>query len=471
MPVDNQLLVAALIGAGIGLLVGALVATVFALRRIGQLRGEEAALRSALRSQEQLDHERDTALEIARERLTASFKMLAGESLQSNSKNFLSLARENLGRYQTQAKAEMSEREQAINNLVKPINEALRKTEQQITDIEKDRRQAYGHISAHLQNMHVSQKALQSETQKLVGALKRPEVRGQWGEITLRRLTELAGMVENCDFYEQEHRPTEDGAIRPDMVIRLPDQRELVVDVKTPLDAYLAATEATDPATRKTELARHARRVRDRIQQLSAKAYWTQFKHSPEFVILFIPGDQFLSAALDEDPTLLDEALRQKVILATPTSFVALLKAVAYGWRQLALAKSAEEIRDKAEELYKRLATFTAHMAAIGKHLGSSVEAFNRAVGSLESQVLPGARKFTEMGIVPRRPLETLTPLEKAAREVTARPEAVESDLAGETDAETTPQSAEADQRRRPNTEITSEATEHDDETAVSKDD
>ena len=269
-----------------------------------------------------------------------------------------------------------------------------------------------------LESISLSQQALSSETRNLVTALRRPEVRGQWGEMTLRRLVELAGMVEHCDFTEQEHTPSEDGALRPDMIVHLAEGRQLVVDVKTPLDAYLAAVEAPDDDAREVALQRQARKVRERVRELAAKAYWSQFERSPEFVILFIPGDQFLSAALARDPRLLDEALNQHVILATPTSFVALLKAVAYGWRQVALADNAKQIRDLASELYKRLATFSSHLARVGRSLSGSVDAYNSAVGSLERQVLPGARRFTEMGVQARKPMEPLPEVDAVARKM-----------------------------------------------------
>jgi len=266
--------------------------------------------------------------------------------------------------------------------------------------------------------MQTSQQSLAQETQNLVNALRRPEVRGRWGEITLRRLVELAGMVEHCDFQEQVHTSSDDKIIRPDMIVRMPDRRELVVDVKTPLDAYLEAAEAKDDAQRDLGLKRHARNVREHIRKLSSKAYWEQFSESPEFVILFIPGDQFLSAALNEDPDLIESALSQQIILATPTSLVALLKAVAYGWRQLALADNAEEIRRLAEDLYGRLGTFVGHLNKVGKQLSSSVDHYNRAMGSLERKVLPGARKFVELGVHPKKEIESIEPLEALPRNI-----------------------------------------------------
>ena len=266
--------------------------------------------------------------------------------------------------------------------------------------------------------MSETQVALQAETRNLVNALRRPEVRGQWGELTLRRLAELAGMVEYCDFYEQENTETAEGRRRPDMIIRMPNGRELIVDVKTPLDAYLAAVEAGSEETRRAALKRHAENVRSRIRELALKSYWSQFEKSPEFVILFIPGDQFLEAALREHPQMLEEALHQKVILATPTSLVALLKAVAYGWRQVALEENAKKIQGLGEDLYQRLAAFTGHLSKLGRQLGSSVDAYNSAVGSLERNVLPGARKFREMGVSARKDIDELPSLDTGPRSV-----------------------------------------------------
>ncbi|HEC29345.1 MAG TPA: DNA recombination protein RmuC, partial [Gammaproteobacteria bacterium] len=237
-----------------------------------------------------------------------------------------------------------------------------------------------------------------------------------WGEITLKRLAELAGMVEYCDFFEQEHTHTEDGAIRPDMIVRLPAGREIIVDVKTPLDAYISAIEAKDDEQREKELARHLRNVKDRVRELASKSYWSQFKNSPDFVVLFIPGDQFLSAALERDHGLLEEALKQKIILATPTSLVALLRAIAFGWRQESLTENADLIRQLGEDLYKRLATFSEHLGKLGKNLGSSVESFNKSVGSLERQVIPGARKLHELGIESHKQLDTPEPIDKSVR-------------------------------------------------------
>jgi len=364
-----------------------------------------------------LELERRQALDKLAE-VEKTFALLSSEALRQNSKSFLQLAQESLKQFHVQAKGDLDLKEKAVENLVRPIREALEKTEQQVRLMEKERKEAYGALHKHLETMTQTQLLLQGETRNLVQALRRPEVRGQWGEMTLKRLAELAGMVEHCDFFTQESVSGEEGKLRPDMVVRMPDGREIVVDVKTPLDAYLSAVEATDDATRNKHLEHHARKVRERVRELATKAYWNQFKNAPDFVVLFIPGDQFLSAALDLDRELLEDALKQKVILATPTSFVALLRAVAYGWRQEALAANADLIREVGEDLYQRLAVFTEHLSRLGGSLEGSVSAFNKAVGSFDSKVLPGARKFVEMGVTPKKVLEPPAPLEIAPRGV-----------------------------------------------------
>lgn len=405
------------VAALLGLIVGALVCAVWVQRRVHGLRVELALRDSKLRHQEAQEAERRKSLELASEHMAHTFETLAGKSMEANSATFLRMAKEHLGQHQERARAEFGAREQAIEHLIRPIREALAKTEQQITQIEKERQQAFGGITAQLASMAASQQALQGETRNLVNALRRPEVRGRWGEITLRRVVELAGMVEYCDFYEQEHTTGPEGATRPDMIIRMPERRELVVDVKTPLDAYLTAIEAATDEERGIALERHARHMRDRVNALATKSYWSQFSQSPEFVILFVPGEQFLAAALDRDPHLQEDAFRKKVILTTPATLVGLLKVVAYGWRQLALAENAEKICELATDLHTRISKFTEHLSRLGQRLGSSVDAYNQAVGSLERQVLPGARKFTEMGIRPRKRIESLEPVDRQARE------------------------------------------------------
>ena len=358
----------------------------------------------------------DKDIEAVEIKLAETFRDLSNKSLQANSETFLKLAEQNLNTQHEKAKSEFNSREKAVESIIKPIREALEASKQQIEALERSRSEAYGGIKSQLQEMQQNQKSLRQETQNLVNALRRPEVRGQWGEITLRRLVELAGMVEHCDFTEQVHKEGDGQLIRPDMIVKMPDKRELVVDVKTPLDAYLSAAEAKEDSLRQAKLKQHAKNVRNHIRMLSSKSYWNQFEESPEFVILFIPGDQFLSAALNEEPDLIEYALSQQIILATPTSFVALLKAVAYGWRQLALADNAKEIRILAEDLYSRLASYVSHMNKMGRQLASSVESYNKAVGSLERSVLPGARKFVEMGVQQRKKVERTEIIESVPR-------------------------------------------------------
>jgi DNA recombination protein RmuC len=385
-------------------------------RRAHVLELELTAARAEIRSAADIGREREQALELALGRLRSGFDSVAGDALRDNSQVFLQLARQVLGQQQETAVNSLAEREKAVAAMMAPLREALTRTHEQIARIERERAESFGALRNSIENVTLGQQALQRETRSLVTALRRPEVRGQWGEMTLRRLAELAGMVEHCDFAEQVVVQGEEGALRPDMIVSMPDGRQLVVDVKTPLDAYLSAVEATNDEDRAAAIRRHAQAVVERVRQLASKAYWSQFKDSPDFVVLFIPGDQFLAAAVGEVPTLLEDAIRQHVIIATPTSFIALLKAVAYGWRQNALADNAARIQELAEDLYKRLATFGEHLGRIGKSLGQSVDAYNSAVGSLERQVLPGARKFTELGLRPGKEIEEIATVDKLAR-------------------------------------------------------
>jgi DNA recombination protein RmuC len=419
------------LGVGLGAVLGALAALLWRARREQALRIDAELLRGRLKTEEALSAEREQALARARDQLQAVFGELARDSLQSNSEVFLQLARERLTRQQLDASQALKERESAIEALVRPIRDALAKTEAQIQSIERDRIDSFATIRAQMEVLASGQSTLSRETRNLVTALRRPDVRGQWGEITLRRLVELSGMTAHVDFTEQPHRNTDSGAIRPDMIVHMPERRDIVVDVKTPLDAYLAAVEAQDDEERSAQLRRHAQIVGLRVRELSSKQYWSQFERSPDFVVLFLPGDQFLSAALQENPGLIDDSMRQNVMLATPTSLVALLKAVSYGWKQTVLAANAEEVRRLGEELYKRLAVFGEHLGKLGKSLGSSVEAFNRAVGSLEQQVLPSARRFPELGLRVNRDIDPIEPVADLAR--IPRAAATESDSADET--------------------------------------
>ncbi|KPK10016.1 MAG: recombinase RmuC [Acidithiobacillales bacterium SG8_45] len=382
---------------------------------IGWLIGHMLNQRKVTQLETRLEMERVSA-EGKLSELETTFHSLSTKALHANNQAFIQLAEQTLKRLHTEAKGQLDQKEKAVENLIKPIKEALEKTESQIHSIEKERKEAYGSLRQYLDSMIKTQELLQGETRNLVQALRRPEVRGQWGELTLKRLAELAGMVQHCDFFEQE--ATADRSMRPDMIVRMPDRREIVVDAKTPLDAYLSAVEARDDVERKAFLERHAANVRKRVRELASKGYWNQFNNAPDFVILFIPGDQFLSAALDQDPKLLEDALQQQIVLTTPTSLVALLRAVAYGWRQEALAANADKIREVGVDLYRRLSVFADHLAKLGRSLDGAVGNFNKAVGSFEAKVMPGARKFTELG-VETQPLEPPVQIEKGLRQPT----------------------------------------------------
>ena len=370
-----------------------------------------------------IESERTIALDRAMEQLDRRFDDLAGRQLRENIENFLRLAKENLGGHQQQAQNSLKEREQAIETLIKPIQESLARTSEALRDIEVERQRDFGSLRQHLTDMRESHTTLQKETRNLVQALSKPQVRGQWGEIALRRLVELAGMTAHVDFEEQVHVAGEDGTQRPDMVIRLPEGRDVVVDVKTPLDQYLLAVEASSDEARTVALRRHAQHVSERVRLLSSKNYSAQFERAPQFVVLFLPGDQFLSAALDQQPDLLDRAMSSGVILTTPSTLLALLKAVQSGWKSEKLAEGAEQIRKLAEELYARLGTFRDHLEALGNSLSSSVSAYNRSVGSLQTRVLPSARKFTELGVRSDKAIEDLTEIEVVARTTDGAPE------------------------------------------------
>jgi len=400
----NALETPAVVGA-LALLLGAALGYLISQVRSAQRIVELETARARLESQAESDG-----------RAQALFESLAGQTLRSNSEMFLRMAREALGRDQVVAAASLKERETAIAQLVEPLKHALEKTEAQASLLERERLEAFAGLRVEIAGLADSHSQLQRETRNLVNALRRPEVRGRWGEMTLRRLVELAGMSEHCDFTEQMHVASGGDALRPDLVVHMPDARDLVVDVKTPLDAFLEALDAVSDEARLVQLKRHAQHVEARVRELASKSYWSQFARSPEFAVLFLPGDQFLSAALAERPDLLETALKQNVIIATPSTLIALLKTVAYGWRQSAVAENAAVIRELGQELYRRLGTFTAHLGRAGNRLGAAVEAYNAAVGSLERQVLPQARRFTDLGVTADAPLPVLESVDSLAR-------------------------------------------------------
>ena len=405
-----------LAGVLTGVLFGALFTQLRGARRIEALRVDLAAAQARLEASTLQDADRLSLLEQSEMRLRAAFDSLAGETLRANSELFLRLAREALGRDQAVAQGALEERELAIAQLVEPLRVALERTEAQAQALERERHEAFGALRTQLESLAGGQAQLQRETRNLVTALRRPEVRGRWGELTLRRLVELAGLSEHCDFTEQLQLVGEEGALRPDLVVHMPDARDLVIDAKTPLEAYLAALDAASEEERTQALRRHAQQVETRVRELASKSYWSQFERSPEFAVLFLPGDQFLSGALAERPELLEAAISQSVIIATPSTLIALLKAVAYGWRQSAVAHNAAQIRDLGQELYRRLGSFNGHLARMGQRLATAVEAYNAAVGSLERGVLPQARRFGELGVTADAPLAPLEPIGQLVR-------------------------------------------------------
>ena len=410
------LLLVAAAGLVAGAVLGGLLTHIRAARRIETLHVELTAARVRLESSAMQESDRLKLLEQSETRLRVSFDSLAGEALRANSELFLQLARETLGRDQAVAQGAMKEREAAVAQLVLPLRAALERTEAQVNALERERREAFASLRTQIENLSGGQAQLSRETRNLATALRRPEVRGRWGELTLRRLVELAGLTEHCDFTEQPSVAGEAGLLRPDLVVHMPDARDLVIDAKSPLEAYLAALEAPTEDERAQALRRHASQVEARVRDLASKSYWSQFERSPEFAVLFLPGDQFLSAALAERPDLLETALGQGVIITTPSTLIALLKTVAYGWRQSEVAHNAAIIRDLGQELYRRLGSFDGHLARMGQRLASAVEAYNTAVGSLERHVLPQARRFTELGVTADAPLPVLEQVSQLAR-------------------------------------------------------
>ena len=379
-----------------------------------------ARLESALELERKTSAEKIELLaqttERASEELQNAFKALAADALKSNNSTFLQVAQETLKRFQSEARGDLDARQKAVADLVAPVKESLSKVDKQIQQMEIARGEAYGDLKAQVQALITTQKELQSETGNLVRALRTPNVRGRWGEIQLRRVVEIAGMLSYCDFAEQETVQSESGRFRPDLVVKLPGGKSVVVDAKTPLQAFLDAFETSDEETRRTCLANHARQVRDHINTLSGKKYWEQFDTTPEFVVMFLPGETFFSAALEQDTGLIEHGVLNRVIPASPTTLIALLKAVAYGWNQEKLARNAQEISALGKELHERLRKLASHITGVGANLDRAVEAYNQAVGSLENRVLVSARKFAELGASVAEDIPELQPIETTSR-------------------------------------------------------
>jgi len=392
-----------------------------------------AALEATLLAERRSAEEKVRLLNEASEEMRAQFKSLAASALERNNTNFLQLAKATLERQQAEARGELEKREQAVKTLVEPITQSLKQVDEQVRALEEKRAHAYGALSNQVASLLDTQRALQAETGNLVKALREPQARGRWGELQLRRVIEMAGMLEYCDFDEQVTVIGEDRRIRPDVVVKLPGDKQVVIDAKAPIMAYLEALEAPDEATRNVLLADHARQVKAHIDGLAAKRYWQQFEATPEFVILFLPGEVFFRAAWDAYPKLIEESVSRGVIVASPITLIALLKAVAYGWHQKNLEESARKIIEGSKTLYERLCTMTRHLENLGSKLDGAVESYNKTIGSMQRSVFPAGRRIAELNSsLDLEALPELEPLEKSARQLDApdwRDEDVDSRL------------------------------------------
>jgi len=342
--------------------------------------------------------EQKALLESAEEKLGDTFRALAAQALAANNEGFLTLATEKLTAARKETDDALAARQTAIDSLLKPVKESIDRVDTKIQDMERERGQAYGRLTELVRNLSETHSKLSSETGNLVRALRAPAVRGRWGEIQLVRVVELAGMVEHCDFFQQETLQGEDGRLRPDMIVSLPGGRNVVVDAKVPLEAYLDALDATDEDARRAHMGRHAAQIRAHVLKLSAKSYWSELDSSPEFVVMFLPSEAMYSAALQESPSLIEDGVGKKVLIATPTTLIALLQAVHFGWRQELLAENAQAISAQGKELHARMATMVEHWGKVGSAIKSATENFNRAVASFDGRVRPAIRKLEELG-------------------------------------------------------------------------
>jgi DNA recombination protein RmuC len=385
----------------------------------GQLNSALAKLETTVTLERKTSEEKIALLNRMTEELRESFHALSADALKSNNQAFLHLASATLEKFQSEAKGDLELRQQAVENLVAPIGESLKKVDEQIQQIEAARNQAYGDLTAQVRSLISTQEKLQSETGNLVRALRTPIVRGRWGEMQLRKVVEIAGMLPYCDFVEQETVTTDTGRLRPDLVVKLPGGKNVVVDSKTPSDAYFDAMEATEEDVRRKKLQDHGSQVRAHMTQLGSKAYQEQFDPTPDFVVMFLPGESFFSAALEQEPGLIEQGMTRRVLLASPTTLIALLRAVAYGWNQERLARNAREISALGKELHERLRNLGGHVENVGRGLDRAVEAYNKAVGSLESRVMVSARKFVELGAPATEEIAELGPIETTTRNLT----------------------------------------------------
>jgi DNA recombination protein RmuC len=379
-----------------------------------------AALAAHLESAKQNLVEQRKLLDDANAQLRQAFASVSAEALAKNNEAFLQLAKERFATLSTEAAGSLDLRQAQIEGLLKPMQQLLNQYQSRLGDIEKSRVESYSMLREQLGVLAETQRTLNTQTTQLVSALRRPQTRGQWGEVTLRRLVELAGMSNRCDFCEQTSVDTEDGRQRPDMIVNMPGDRTIIIDCKASLDAFLDAAAAADEDARKVCLQRHCQQVKLRARELAAKSYWSQFKQSPEFVVMFLPGEAFLYAAIEQDGALIEDTLKSRVIIATPTTLMALLRAIEFGWRQEEVTQNAEEIRKHGKDLYDRIALLAGHFAKLGGNLESAVVSYNSALGSLETRVLVTARKIAELGARSDKELTEREPIDSRPRELPA---------------------------------------------------